>query len=99
MVLKAISGEFSVCSLTGMVGVSLEDEFCFLSRTDEELSLVCRSERVPLGARKVEGGWRMFLFPDGDSVAAVLGAGRRAHRHFCRIDIQHGLHSGQIRRF
>ena len=39
MVLKAIPGEFSVCSLTGMDGVSLEDEFCFLSRTDEELSL------------------------------------------------------------
>ena len=60
MVLKAISGEFSVCSLTGIEGVSLEDEFCFLSRTDEELSLVCRSERVPAGARKMEDGWRMF---------------------------------------
>lgn len=60
MVLKAIPGEFSVCSLTGMEGVSLEDEFCFLSRTDEELSLVCRSEVVPAGARKVESGWRMF---------------------------------------
>ena len=60
MVLKAISGEFSVCSLTGIECVSLEDEFCFLSRTDEELSLVCRSERVPAGARKMEDGWRMF---------------------------------------
>lgn len=60
MVLKVISGEFSVCSLTGIEGVSLEDEFCFLSRTDEELSLVCRSERVPAGARKMEDGWRMF---------------------------------------
>ena len=60
MVLKAISGEFSVCSLTGREGVSLEDEFCFLSRTDEELSLVCRSERVPAGTRKMEDGWRMF---------------------------------------
>ena len=60
MVLKAISGEFSVCSLTGIEGVSLEDEFCFLSRTDEELSLVCRSERVPAGVWKMEDGWRMF---------------------------------------
>ena len=58
--LKAIPGEFSVCSLTGMEGVPLEDKFCFLSRTDEELSLVCRSEAVPAGARKVESGWRMF---------------------------------------
>lgn len=60
MVLKAISGKFSVCSLTGIEGVSLEDEFCFLSRTDEELSLVCRSERVPAGVWKMEDGWRMF---------------------------------------
>lgn len=60
MTLKAISGLFSVCALTGMEGVSLSDDFWFLSRTDEELSLVCRSQAVPEGAVRVESGWRMF---------------------------------------
>ena len=60
MTLKAIPGLFSVCSLAGMEGVSFSDDFWFLSRTDEELSLVCRSQAVPAGAAKVESGWRMF---------------------------------------
>ncbi len=60
MELKKIEGEFTVCRLLDVSGVDLEREYCFLAKTDEEISLVCRTEDVPECALKREDGWRAF---------------------------------------
>lgn len=60
MNLQSIPGSFAVCKFAEDASVSVHDDFWFLSRTDEELSLVCRSESVPESAQRVENGWRMF---------------------------------------
>ena len=59
MKLKAIDGELSVCKLSSVDGVELSDPFTFLSVTDEEVSLVCRTESVQKVTCR-EDGWRMF---------------------------------------
>ena len=60
MKLKLFEGEYSVCRPRVLADVPIEDEFWFLAKTDEELSLVCRSESVPDDVEKSESGWRLM---------------------------------------
>lgn len=60
MNLQIISGEFAVCKIPDLTDVRMDDDFCFLSRTDEELSLVCREASVPANCTDIERGWSMF---------------------------------------
>lgn len=60
MKLKKLPYELSVCRLPDMSGVDLGMEFFFLGRTDEEISLVCRTEDVPDCTEAREDGWRAF---------------------------------------
>lgn len=60
MKLKAIEYDFTVCKLRDVFQVDFNDEFCFLGKTDEEISLVCRSEKTPLNTLEREDGWRAF---------------------------------------
>lgn len=47
MKLKLLNEAFSVCKVCDFSEVNLEDKFVFISKTDEELSLVCLTEAVP----------------------------------------------------
>lgn len=58
MELKVLPYEFTVCKLTDAADVDLNAAFCFAARTDEELSLVCRTEDTPAAATDREAGWR-----------------------------------------
>ena len=60
MKLKKIQAVFSVCRLPDASEVDFAREFCFLGKTDEELSLVCETEAVPENAHIREDGWRAF---------------------------------------
>lgn len=60
MKLKAIEYDFTVCKVRDISQVDFNDEFCFLGKTDEEISLVCRSEKTPLNTVEREDGWRAF---------------------------------------
>ena len=60
MKLKIINGEFSVCKVKSYEKVDLSAEFCFIGKTDEELSLVCLTENVPDNTINRDGGWRAF---------------------------------------
>lgn len=55
-----ISGDFSVCKIADLSGVPLCDEFVFLSKTDEEISLVCLSSSVPENIAEESCGWKAF---------------------------------------
>ena len=56
--LHKIDREFSVCRVESVPANLLEDEFCFIGKTDEELSLVCETSRVPEDALLRDDGWR-----------------------------------------
>lgn len=59
MIIKVLDGDFSVCQLGGPEGISFADDFLFLGKTDQELSLVCRSETAADNAGR-EDGWKAF---------------------------------------
>ena len=60
MKLKALPDAFTVCKLADASAIDLSQDFFFLSRTDEELSLVCRTEAVPANTTDRDDGWRGF---------------------------------------
>ncbi|SHL97561.1 hypothetical protein SAMN02746066_00327 [Anaerosporobacter mobilis DSM 15930] len=60
MEIKIIEQEFSVCKVKDFSEVDLSDEYCFLSKTDEELSLVCSTKSVPDNIVECDNGWSAF---------------------------------------
>ena len=60
MNLQIIPGGFAVCKIPDASQVNTTDDFWFLSRTDQELSLVCREGSVPANHTDAEPGWSMF---------------------------------------
>jgi len=60
MEIKRLDNSFTVCKVQDYSMVSLEDEYCFVGKTDEENSLVCISEKVPENVVEREDGWRAF---------------------------------------
>ncbi len=58
MEIKLIDQRFSVCKVNSFDKTLLEDEFCFVGKTDEELSLVCLTEHAPADAAEREDGWK-----------------------------------------
>ena len=60
MKLKALPQALTVCKLADAAAIDLNQDFYFLSRTDEELSLVCRTEATPANTTDRDDGWRGF---------------------------------------
>ncbi|MCH1984077.1 ACT domain-containing protein [Ruminococcus sp. OA3] len=60
MELKKIKWDFSVCRLSDTSTIDLTKEFCFIGKTDEEISLVCITSDVPEHVLKREDGWKAF---------------------------------------
>ena len=60
MKLKALPYAFTVCRLADASEIDLKMDFYFLARTDEEVSLVCRTEDTPANTAARDDGWRAF---------------------------------------
>ena len=60
MEIKRLDNSFTVCKVQDYSLVSLEDEYCFVGKTDEENSLVCITEKVPENVVEREDGWSAF---------------------------------------
>ena len=58
MILKLIGIDFSICKLKEMPDANLSENFTFLSKTDEEISLVCASHLAPQNALDIEEGFK-----------------------------------------
>ena len=46
MNLKILSNDFSICKIKNLNDINYEDEFVFIGKTDEELSLVCSTKNI-----------------------------------------------------
>ena len=60
MELKRIEYMLSVCKMTDISDIDLNTDFYFIGKTDEELSLVCKTEDTPIETLEREDGWRGF---------------------------------------
>lgn len=60
MTLKIIPYELTVCKVASIKDIDLCAEFYFIGKTDEELSLVCKTEDTPMNTTERDDGWRGF---------------------------------------
>ena len=60
MELRKLPYALTVCKIRAPEDIPLESEFYFVGRTDEELSLVCRTEDCPAETLERDDGWRGF---------------------------------------
>ena len=60
MELKRIEHRLTVCKVADISDVDLSSDFYFIGRTDEELSLVCKTEDTPAKTVEQDDGWRGF---------------------------------------
>ena len=60
MELERLEERLTVCRVRDLSEIDLGAGLYFIGKTDEELSLVCRTEDTPPGALAREDGWRAF---------------------------------------
>ncbi len=60
MELKRIDHKLSVCKVADILNIDLTADFYFIGKTDEELSLVCKTEDVPVNTTERDDGWKGF---------------------------------------
>ena len=60
MRLKKFPYNLTVCKLKDISDINLSTGFFFIGRTDEEISLVCRTEDTPENTTERDDGWRGF---------------------------------------
>ena len=56
--MDALCQEFSICKVADYSQIDLESPFVFTGSTDEEKSLVCPTELVPLNTMARDDGWK-----------------------------------------
>ena len=60
MELKILDYKLSVCKVANVSDIDLTADIFFIGKTDEELSLVCRTEDTPENTTERSDGWRGF---------------------------------------
>jgi hypothetical protein len=58
--IKKIPYDFSICKVIDFSQVDLDNEYCFIGKTEEENSIVCITENVPDDTLEREDGWKAF---------------------------------------
>lgn len=64
MNLKKLPYELSVCKLNSNTDFNFNLNFCFFAKTDDEISLVCKTEDVPFDVITKDDGWCGFYFDE-----------------------------------
>lgn len=60
MELKKIEHNLTVCKVRNISDIDMMSEFYFIGRTDEEISLVCKTEDTPAETTERDDGWKGF---------------------------------------
>lgn len=60
MKLKKLPYELTVCKVADTSDINMDVDICFVGKTDEELSLVCKTEDAPAETLDRDDGWRGF---------------------------------------
>ncbi len=60
MQLKKMKCDLTVCKLAATTGIDLSKDLYFIGKTDEEISLVCKTEDTPGNTTDRDDGWKGF---------------------------------------
>lgn len=60
MKIKKLDYDLTICKVESEKDISLDKKFYFVGKTDEELSLVCRTEDAPANSVERDDGWKGF---------------------------------------
>lgn len=60
MELKKLTHDLTVCQVASAADIDLDTDFYFIGKTDEEISLVCRTEDTPTNTTNRDDGWKGF---------------------------------------
>ena len=60
MKLKKLEHNLTVCKVQTVSDIDMTAEFYFIGKTDEELSLVCKTEDTPADTIERDDGWKGF---------------------------------------
>lgn len=60
MELRKLEYDLTVCKVEALADINMTADFFFLGKTEEELSLVCRTEDVPAKTIARDDGWKGF---------------------------------------
>lgn len=60
MELKKLKEALTVCKVSSTESIDLNKDFYFIGKTDQEISLVCRTEDTPDNTTEREDGWKGF---------------------------------------
>ena len=60
MKLKKIPFDLTVCKIKSISDINLNSDFYFINKTDDELSLVCKTNDTPSDTIARDDGWRGF---------------------------------------
>ena len=60
MELKRLEYKLTVCKVSEISNINMSSDFYFIGKTDEEISLVCKTEDAPKNTIERDDGWRGF---------------------------------------
>jgi hypothetical protein len=60
MELKKIEHELTICKVADLSEIDMSADLFFIGKTDEELSLVCKTEDTPSETIERDDGWKGF---------------------------------------
>jgi hypothetical protein len=60
MEIRELNYKLTICKLKSIDDIDINKEFYFIGKTDEEISLVCKTEEVPENIVERDDGWKGF---------------------------------------
>lgn len=60
MELKKLEYDLTVCKVEAITDIDMTADFFFIGKTDEEMSLVCKTHDVPKNTTERDDGWKGF---------------------------------------
>ena len=60
MELERLPYALTVCKVASVADIDFDSDFFFVGKTDEEISLVCTTDRTPAQTIEREDGWKAF---------------------------------------
>ena len=60
MLLDKLEYDLTVCKVSAVEDIDMETDFFFVGKTDEEISLVCKTEDTPARTTERDDGWKGF---------------------------------------
>ena len=60
MKIKKLDYDFSICKVRDYSKINFDNEYFFIGKTDEENSLVCRTQDIPQNTVERDDNWKAF---------------------------------------